>query len=293
MRSAPTARNHTMWCSRPRLLHGARAALAAALLLAGSTRQACAAAEPPSLRVLLLSGRNNHDWKTTTPAIAGMLRETGRFGVDITDEPEKLEPEALARYDAVVSNWSPWPKVDARLWGPELEKAFLDFVRGGRGFVVIHAACTAFYTWPEFHQMVGAAWELGTTGHGRYHTFTVKITDTDHPVTRGMRDFRITDELWHRMRSPQPQAVKNVLCTAFSAADAGGSGEDEPVVFCGRLGAGRCFQLVLGHDVPALRNVGCRTLLVRGTEWAATGRATIPVPAIRSWSVLVIRYEDS
>jgi type 1 glutamine amidotransferase len=46
-----------------------------------------------------------------------------------------------------------------------------------------------------------------------------------------------------------------------------------------KYGTGRVFQTALGHDVKAMQGAGFRLTLVRGTEWAATGAVTIPVPA--------------
>jgi len=34
-----------------------------------------------------------------------------------------------------------------------------------------------------------------------------------------------------------------------------------------------------GHDVRAMGGVAFQTLMLRGTEWAATGRVTVPLPA--------------
>jgi hypothetical protein len=36
---------------------------------------------------------------------------------------------------------------------------------------------------------------------------------------------------------------------------------------------------VLGHDVAAMKDLGFQTLLIRGVEWAATGKVRTPVPA--------------
>ena len=48
------------------------------------------------------------------------------------------------------------------------------------------------------------------------------------------------------------------------------------------FGKGRVFSTVFGHvsghDAVAIRCIGFRTVLARGTEWAATGEVTIPVP---------------
>jgi type 1 glutamine amidotransferase len=42
-------------------------------------------------------------------------------------------------------------------------------------------------------------------------------------------------------------------------------------------GAGRVFHTVLGHADYSMRCPGFQTLLLRGTEWAATGEVTMPI----------------
>jgi type 1 glutamine amidotransferase len=44
-------------------------------------------------------------------------------------------------------------------------------------------------------------------------------------------------------------------------------------------GKGRVYHNVLGHDVPAMQSPGFKALMVRGVEWAATGKVTTPLPA--------------
>ncbi|MBL7132489.1 MAG: ThuA domain-containing protein [Phycisphaerae bacterium] len=246
--------------------------LGAAALAFAFVSAAAGADKPAKLRVLLLSGKNNHDWRKTTPALVKIFKDSGRFTVTVTNEPEKLKAADFKACDVIVSNWTPWPNIRKRFWDAETEEAFLDFIRGGRGLVVFHAASTAFATWPEFQKLVGATWGKGT-GHGRQHEFEVKITDPKHPVTAGMKNFRIFDELWHRM--PAQPGMK-VLCTAFSAKNRGGSGTDEPVVMCTKLGKGRGFNLVLGHGTKAMSYPGWQKLMLRGTEWAATGKVKPP-----------------
>ncbi|MBL7190042.1 MAG: PmoA family protein, partial [Phycisphaerae bacterium] len=231
-------------------------------------------AEP--LRVLILSGRNNHDWRKTTPVLQEMYNESRRFVVDVTKDPTTCTADVLAKYDVVVSNWCAWPEVNGRQWGPEVEKAFVDFVRSGKGFALFHAASATFHNWPEYQQMVGATWKLGTTGHGPMHTFKVTVKDKTHPITAGMPDFDLRDELWHRM-GVQPNI--HVLCEAFSSKEKGGSGLLEPVAICTQFGKGRCFYNELGHDATVMQNDMWKALMLRGTEWAATGKVTIPVPS--------------
>lgn len=248
--------------------------LAALLLLVSSAWAQEPDASKP-LRMLLLTGRNNHNWRETTPELVDLCTRSGRFTVDVTEDPATLTAEGLAPYDVVVSNWCAWPEVEEHSWGTDTEEALIEFVRGGKGFALFHAASATFHTWPEFQQLIGSTWALGKTGHGPVHRFNVEVADSAHPVTQGMPPFSIRDELWHDT-GKQPNI--HVLCEAFSAEDKGGSGKNEPVVLCTRVGEGRGFNLVLGHDARTMRNRAWQTLMLRGIEWAATGSVTIPIP---------------
>ena len=77
---------------------------------------------PDKIKVLILSGRNNHDWKTTTPKLKHIYEESGLFVVEVTNKPETLNPDELSNYDVIVSNWNSFPEKDVR-WPAELETA--------------------------------------------------------------------------------------------------------------------------------------------------------------------------
>jgi type 1 glutamine amidotransferase len=225
------------------------------------------------IKVLLISGKNNHEWQKTSPAFRQILEEKEFFKVDITERPDTLNASVLKNYQVIASNWNAFPE-SARQWGEVAEKAIVDFVNRGGGFVLFHSASAAHYDWPEYQQMVGATWGKNTH-HGQISPFEVKIQITKHPVTKGMSNFVITDELWVEM---DQQPGNEVLCSAFAPSSNKGRDRDEPVLICRNQGKGRCFYLVLGHDVAAMQNLGWKTLMQRGTEWAATGKVTIPIP---------------
>jgi predicted dehydrogenase len=82
------------------------------------------------LRVLILSGRNNHDWRASTPHLRRILDATGRFDVRVTEEPSGLTAESLRPYDVLVSDYC-GPR-----WGETAEKAVAAFVQSGKGLVV-------------------------------------------------------------------------------------------------------------------------------------------------------------
>ncbi len=236
---------------------------------------------------LILSGRNNHDWRRSTPHLRAVLEGTGRFDVRVVEEPVGLTPATLAAYQVVILDYQ----------GPRLgeltETALAAFVRGGEGLVVVHGASYGFSgldvladghvstgireaPWEEFLALAGGVWSETNpkTAHGRRHSFTVRFVQPDHPIAAGMPpSFTATDELYHDLRM-HPSA--RILATAFSAVETGGTGEDEPVLWTVEYGRGRVFHTTLGHDLNALVEPGFVTTFARGTEWAATGIVTLP-----------------
>jgi hypothetical protein len=145
----------------------------------------------------------------------------------------------LAKYDVLLSNWNTYGKnAAATNWSEAMKQALLQFIRSGKGFVVVHAGSSSFYDWPDYQQIVGASWKLGQTHHGKPHSFTVKVTDNAHPVTQGVEPFTTTDELWRR---PGVHPEAQVLAVA----------EEQPVALVTRYGQGRGFTILLGHSAAS------------------------------------------
>src|SRR5579875_3222452 len=267
------------------------------------------------IRVLILSGQNNHDWRTTTPCLRKLLLNTGRFDVRVNEEPTGMSAETLAVYDVVVLNYN-GPR-----WGLNTEAALADFVHSGKGLVGVHGANWAFSglvvlgdqhtptgiiepPWPEYKQIIGGVWsdQPPASGHAPRHRFMVRIVDPNHPVTRGLpSEFRADDELYHNMNMA---VVVHVLATAYDdpnnkpmltkplhPADAkwpnldmNPTGKNEPMLWTVHYGNGRTFYTTLGHDVKAEEMPGFSTTFVRGVEWAATGTVHTPESEFRSWA---------
>ncbi len=216
---------------------------------------------PPLIRVLLFSGQNNHDWKTTTPKLQSILTNSGHFTVTITERPDQCTAETFAGCDVIVCNWNAWGDAPIKDWPAATREAFLHFIRSGGGHVVIHAGGSSFYEWPDYQQIGGAYWDLPKTSHGAPHEFTV-LPDATHPVTKGLAPFKTKDELWIK---PGIHPAARVIAT----------GDDQPLALTTELGQGRGFALLLGHAAEFMETPGFQTLLLRGTEWAATGKVTI------------------
>ena len=212
-------------------------------------------------RVIILTGANNHNWKATTPELKGILEGSGEFAVEVVTEPEELTRERLSRCDVLLSNWNAFGKKKPAPWSDALRSAYIDFVRKGGGHVVAHAGSSSFYEWDDYHSICCATWK-DDTGHKGVHEFEVRAVNHEHAVTRGFGKTLTTDELWFR---PFVQPKAEVLAESFSRT----TGKWEPTAMVGQFGKGRCFTLLLGHDVNGMGNDAFKKLLVRGTAWAA------------------------
>ena len=149
-------------------------------------------AQDSKIKILILSGRNNHDWKTTTPKLKHIYEKSGLFEVEVTDNLETLNPEELSSFDVIVSNWNSFPEKDVR-WSVELEKALVEFIEEGGGFVTFHASTTCFYEWEEFKNISTGAW-IKETRHRKQSQTEVRIKNSKHPIVKGMQDFTMHDE---------------------------------------------------------------------------------------------------
>jgi type 1 glutamine amidotransferase len=265
-----------------------------------------AAADSDKIRVIIIDGQNNHDWRSTTPWMKKVLEDNGRFLVAVSsnlkpgDKPGQLAdtipfPPDLSKYDVVLSNYNgaEWPK--------DFQVALESWLKSGKGLVIVHAANNAFSGWKAYNQMIGLGWRDNNfgerlvvdasgkekriekskgpgAGHGAMHAFAIIIRDTDHPITKGMPQewMHAPDELYHGLRGPIGEM--HLLATAYSDKSKGGTGDHEPMIWTLTCGKGRVFHTPMGHDLTGMHCVGFVTTLVRGTEWAGTGQVTLPIP---------------
>jgi type 1 glutamine amidotransferase len=261
--------------------------LALFAFLLGTVAPAPAQAPQPKIQALIITGQNGHDWRATTPVLRKLLEDTGRFEVRVTEEFRGGGPETLAPYDVVILNYFERKKPELR-WGARADQALLDFVRGGKGVVVFHFATAAFEGWTEYEQMCGANWRPNNGHHSARHDFKVDIKDSDHPITRGLKaQFpQPNDELYANLKW-QPASTYHLLATAWddhslyknAKQPTPGAGINQPMLWTLDFGKGRVFTDALGHDPDAMKSAGFIATYVRGCEWAATGKVTIPLPA--------------
>lgn len=204
----------------------------------------------------------------------------------------------FSEYDVLVMNYH------GDRWPDAVRTGFTRFIENGGGLVVYHAANNAFADWPEFNEMTGVGgwggrnertgpmlrWRGGVIvrdespspagTHGPPHSFVVEIRDATHPITRGLpsRWLHAADELYSKLRGPANNLT--VLATAFADPSKKGTGEHEPILMTITYGKGRIFHNVLGHGPKNMTSAGFVITFQRGTEWAASGTVTLPLPEV-------------
>lgn len=257
------------------------------------------------IKVLLIDGQSLYHphWPVFTTVLQEYLATEPMFEITHLRAPAKGEDMSgftpdFSAYQVVVSTY------DGDLWNEAAQKGLENFMRNGGGLVIVHAADNAFPEWPAYNEMIGlGGWgkrdersgpyvyfsdagkqvvdrSPGKGGHhGKRHEYIVQTRDAKHPIMKGLpqRWMHTEDELYEQLRGPAKNMT--VLATAYAEPSTGGSGRHEPILMTIRYGKGRVFHTVLGHDEVALRCVGFKTTFLRGCQWAATGKVTIPVPA--------------
>ncbi len=250
------------------------------------------------IKVLLVDGQNNHAWIATTPLIKAILENAGIFTVDVSTTPKDLAEwhPKFKDYGVVVSNYN------GKDWPADVKKEFVDYVKQGGGFVAVHAANNSFSNWPEYNEMIGLGGWGGRNeksgpylrfrdgkfvkdetpgaggGHGKQHEFVIDVREPEHPIMKGLplKWKHAIDELYHNLRGPANNVT--VLGSAYSDKQQGGTGNDEPLLMAISYDKGRVFHTALGHSVETMKGVGFQVTLARGSEWAATGKVTLPAP---------------
>jgi len=244
-------------------------AVLAGLVISATVAQAADAAKPAAkpakIQVLLITGDDvapAHNWREQSEATREVLVNSGRFDVKVCEDPLILESQqALKAYDVIVFTMfnRTLPMITE-----QAQQNLLDYVKSGKGFVVQHLASASFAAWPEFGKLCGRYWVRGTSGHGPRSVFDVKIVKPDHPITRGVKDFNVDDELYAKLQGDEPIEV-------LATADSDWSKRTEPLAFTRTYGSGRVFHHCFGHDRKALMTPAVQQIIARGAEWAATG----------------------
>ena len=130
----------------------------------------------------------------------------GRFLTDLLNKDDQIEADLSRDYEVMASGLAAY---DATLFFTDVghftqaqEQGLLHFIERGGGFFGLHTADASFRDNAGYHQMLNGFFD----GHSPYMDFTVTISDSDHPIATGLKDFAVTDELHYLKHDPKPLA---------------------------------------------------------------------------------------
>lgn len=172
-------------------------------------------------------------------------------GIDLvyTDQVTDLNPDSLANYQAVML----YANID-RI-APREEKALLEFVESGGGFVPIHCASFCFRNSEAVVALIGAQFLRHGTG-----VFRTEIVEPRHPVMEGFAGIESWDETYvHHRHNEKDRTVLSYRVD---------EGNREPWTWVRTQGKGRVFYTAWGHDHRTWGNAGFQNLLERGLRWS-------------------------
>ncbi|MBR9814972.1 ThuA domain-containing protein [bacterium] len=245
----------------------ALALLSATTLLGCGSSSAPQGGEPVAgtpdgpLRVLVFSrtaGFRHASIEAGILAVQTLGQDNG-FEVDATEDPEQFTADNLANYTAVI-----WLNTTLDVLNDVQQQAFEAYVRGGGGYVGVHAAADTEHDWPFYGELVGAQF---LTHPLLNQPGTLRLEDDEHPSTAHLPSpWQLPLEEYYTFGSTPRGEVRvllnidessymqepNISCDpsgpTFPQGYNGRMG-DHPMAWCHDKFAGRAWYTALGHEI--------------------------------------------
>ncbi len=152
---------------------------------------------------------------------------------------------------------------------PEQQEAYINLLKKGTSMIFLHHSLVSYQKWPEFVKIVGGQYHTdpvvvnGDTLNASYDhdiNIPVKVEDRNHPVTKGISDFEIVDEVYGGAEI-MPQ-VKPLLSTTHPKSM-------RYVAWINHYGNSDVIYIQLGHGPSGYTNPNYRKLIQQAIEWSA------------------------
>ncbi len=167
-----------------------------------------------------------------------LLGKENNIIVDTTQDASMFTADNLKKYKAVVFLIT----TGDNLLNPEQKSAFQNYIRSGGGFVGVHGASDAEYSWDWYEKLVGGRFQ----GHPPTQMAKVIVVDAKHLSTKGLPQvWERTDE-WYNFKNLNPD-VHVVLKLDETSYKGGKHGDNHPVAWYHAYDGGRAFYTELGH----------------------------------------------
>lgn len=207
----------------------------------------------------MLNSETIGEYKVLIVLRDGMIWPDGYGG----DESTNAAWVATGRPKLVFDPPLPQAKAQPQFWmKPEQGKAVRRHIESGASALFLHNTTHVGLTDPDFRHVLGAAY----TGHPPIRTFKVKVTNPDHPITEGVKDFIVTDEQHYMTYDKDPKHLflqtvneDGLTYQNYGATAPGGWAYD--------YGKGRVCYMSPGHMLSDLWNPEYVKLQQNALRW--------------------------
>ncbi|GAA5150762.1 hypothetical protein GCM10023340_28490 [Nocardioides marinquilinus] len=268
---------------------------AVAAVAAQPTAEPDAKAKPYKVLVVgkTLGFRHSHIDETTNAVIA--LGEENGFTVDVWDPPtfnaagQPVSPgqpeislektpfttaKRLSRYATImfaspVDGTNNQDPAKPRTLDDRELAALQGYIRGGGGFVGLHAATDEMHAKPWFSRLTGGSARFRS--HPAQQQATMRVESPDHPSTRMLpKEWSRFDE-WYNFTANPREDVHVLLTLDESTYQPGpdAMGADHPISWCQNFEGGRSWYEGAGHVEASYTDPLFLDHLLGGIEWTA------------------------
>jgi type 1 glutamine amidotransferase len=189
---------------------------------------------------VLVFSKTDGYYHTSIPAGQAALQKLGmenNFLVDTTKNAAYFTADSLQKYSAVI-----FLNTTKDVLDEQQQAAFQEYIRGGGGFVGIHAATDTEYDWPWFNQLVGAYF----ANHPEQQEARVLVKDKTHPSTTMLPDTLVRFDEWYNFKDIQPN-IKVLAYLDETSYKGGTNGDNHPIAWHQEFEGGRVFYTAGGH----------------------------------------------
>lgn len=180
----------------------------------------------------------------------------GKDGKESGDIQQKLSPDALKNYDAVI-----FANTTGDLPLPDRD-AFIKWVEAGHGFAGMHSASDTFHGYPKYIEMLGG--EFLT--HGAQAGVECLNQDHEHPATKHLgAKYSVFDEIYI-LKNFHRDNVHGLL-TLDKHPNSGLPG-DYPIAWTKKINKGKLFYTSLGHREDVWLSSAYQQHVLGGIKWA-------------------------
>ncbi|WP_367873040.1 ThuA domain-containing protein [Luteolibacter sp. Populi] len=233
-------------------------------------------AKPRKILVFSKTGGFYHDSIATGKlALTELGKKTGAFETVLSDDIVNFEPKTIDQFDAIVFLSTTGDPFAGAPNADELKKSLMSFVKGGKGFIGIHAATDTFYNWADYGEMIGGYFDGHPWGAGTQVSIKVEPGKEKHPLV-AMFDGKNVDfkEEIYQLKDPyNSKKVDLLLRLDPEKSDMNVQGlkredKDWGVAWARSWGKGRVFYCSLGHNHEMYWHPTVLKHYLAGIQWA-------------------------